>query len=83
MFGIGDDNLEECLLRETDILLSKLVGLAQRTESSKQHIREMTGATTKSMDAIHKNIANRMKSFMQDRFHEFSIGWAILGLANI
>ena len=55
MFGIRDDNLKERLLRKTDISLSKLVGLAQRTESSKQHIKEMTGATTKSMDAIHEN----------------------------
>ena len=55
VFGIRDENLKECLLRETDILLSKLVGLAQRTESLKQHIREMTGAATKSMDTIREN----------------------------
>ena len=55
VFGIRDDNLKEHLFQETDISLSKLVGLAQRTESSKQHIREITGATTKSMDAIHEN----------------------------
>ena len=41
-------------MQETDISLDKLVGLAQRTESSKQHIKEMTVATTRSMDAIHE-----------------------------
>ena len=55
VFRICDDKLKKRLLRETYISLSKLVGLAQRTEFSKQHIREMTGATTKSMDTIHKN----------------------------
>ena len=55
VFGIHDDYLKERLLRESDILLNKLVGLAQQTESLKQHIREMTGASRKSMDAIHKN----------------------------
>ena len=62
MFGIRDDNIKERLLRETDISLCKLVGLAQRTESSKQHIKEMTGATTKSMDAIHEN--NKQKEIL-------------------
>ena len=55
VLGIQDDNLKEYLLRESDISLNKLVGLAQRTESSKQPIREMTGASSKSMDAIHEN----------------------------
>ena len=41
------------LLRETDISLNKMVGLAQRTESSKQHIKEMAGATTKLIDASY------------------------------
>ena len=56
VFGIRDYNLKERLLRETDISLNKVVALAQRTESSKQHIKEMTqaGVTTRSMDAIHE-----------------------------
>ena len=54
VFSIRDDHLKECLLRETDISLHKLVGLAQRTESSNQHIKEMTGHTTKPIDAIHE-----------------------------
>ena len=62
VFGIRDDHLKERLLRETDISLNKLVGLAQRTESSKQHIREMTGATSKPMDAVHEN--NKQREFM-------------------
>ena len=62
VFGICDDNLKERLLRETDISLSKLVGLAQRTESSKQRIKEMTGATSKSTDAIHEN--NKQKEIL-------------------
>ena len=62
VFGIRDDHLKERLLRETDISLNKLVGLAQRTESSKQHIREITGATSKPMDAVHEN--NKQREFM-------------------
>ena len=59
VFGIHDNNLKECLLQETDISLS---GLAQRTESSKQHIREMTGTTTKPMHAILEN--NKQKKIV-------------------
>ena len=44
VFVICDDNFKERLLQETDISLNKLVGLGERTESAKQHIKEMTGA---------------------------------------
>ena len=56
VFGICDDNLKERLLRETDISLNRVVALAQRTESSKQHIKEMiqAGVITRYMDAIHE-----------------------------
>ena len=55
VFGICDDHLKECLVREIDISLHKLVGLAQRTDSLKQHIKELTGATAKPMYAVHEN----------------------------
>ena len=41
VFCIRDDHLKECLLRETDISLHKLVRLTQRTEFSKQYIRDL------------------------------------------
>jgi len=53
VFGLQDDNLKERLLREADISLSKLVALAQRTESSRRHIREMTDTgSNKLTDAV-------------------------------
>ena len=61
VFGICDDHLKECLLREIDISLHKLVGLPQRTEPSKQHIKEMTKATTKPM-MLSIRITNRDNS---------------------
>ena len=67
LFGIRDDNLKEHLLRETDISLNKVVALAQRTESSKQHIKEMTqaGVITRSMDAIHEDTKPKEIQFGQ------------------
>lgn len=42
VFGLTDDNLKERLLREENLDLATAVGLAQRAESSKRQIREMT-----------------------------------------
>ena len=54
VFGLRDDNLKERLLREADISLGKIVALAQRTESSQRHIREMidNGSNKKSTDTV-------------------------------
>ena len=41
VFGLRDDKLKEQLLQESNITLNKLVALAQRTESSRQQIKEM------------------------------------------
>ena len=50
VFGLNDDNLKERLLQEADISLEKLVTLAQRTESSRQQVKEMT-SHVKAADA--------------------------------
>lgn len=42
VFGVNDDRLKERLLREENLDLGKAVGMAQRTESSKQQIKEMS-----------------------------------------
>ena len=55
VFGLVDDNLKERLLRETAILLDKMVTLAQRTESSKQQAKEMRMSSMKTIDAIAEN----------------------------
>jgi len=53
VFGLQDNILKERLLREADISLSKLVAVAQRTESSRRHIREMTDTeSNKLTDAV-------------------------------
>ena len=42
IFGLTDDRLKERLLREENLDLATAVGQAQRAESSKRHIREMS-----------------------------------------
>ena len=64
VFGLNDSNLKERLLRETDISLDKMVILAQRTESSKQQIKEMTASTMKTVEAISER---KPKEFMCGR----------------
>jgi len=57
VFGLKNDNLKEQLLQETNILLNKLVALAQRTVSSKQHIKEMKEIKNEtSIDAVIKEV---------------------------
>ena len=52
-FWLHDDGLKERLLREADISLNRIVALAQRTESSQRHIREMTDTRcNKSTDTV-------------------------------
>ena len=42
VFGLTDDSLKERLLREASLTLSKAIEIAQRSESSKQQIKDMT-----------------------------------------
>ena len=42
VFGMVDDSLKERLLCEASLTLSKAIEIAQRSESSKQQIRDMT-----------------------------------------
>lgn len=44
VFGLLDDSLKERLLRESDLTLARAVSIAQRSESSKQHVKEMSTA---------------------------------------
>jgi len=42
VFGLRDDSLKERLLRESDLILAQAVSIAQRSESSRQHVKEMS-----------------------------------------
>ena len=42
VFGLQDDNLKERLLRESELNLTKAVEIAQRQESSKKQIKDMS-----------------------------------------
>ena len=42
VFGLCDDSLKERLLRENELDLTKAVEIAQRQESSKKHIKDMS-----------------------------------------
>ena len=42
VFGLTDDSLKEKLLREASLTLNQATEIAQRTESSKRHIKDMT-----------------------------------------
>ena len=42
VLGLTDDSLKERLLREASLTLSKAIEIAQRSESSKQQIKDMT-----------------------------------------
>ena len=58
VFGLRDDSLKERLLQESNITLNKLVALAQRTESSRQQIKEMKANNDeKSLDAVIREVS--------------------------
>ena len=58
VFGLRDDSLKERLLQESSISLNKLVALAQRTESSRQQIKEMKeGSSEKFVDAVIREVS--------------------------
>jgi len=46
VFGLIDDSLKERLLLEASLTLSKAVEIAQRSESSKQQVKDMTKSPT-------------------------------------
>ena len=44
IFGLQDDSLKERLLHESDLTLPRAVSIAQRSESSKKHVKEMSNS---------------------------------------
>ena len=52
VFGLTDDRLKERLLREENLDLTTAVGQAQRAESSKRHIKEMS--THSEVNAVQR-----------------------------
>ena len=48
VFGLTDDSLKERLLREASLTLSKALEIAQRSESSKQQIKDMRKSSGRS-----------------------------------
>ena len=52
VFGLTDDSLKERLLRETPLTLSKAIEIAQRSEASKQQIKDMKSSSRPNVDAV-------------------------------
>ena len=52
VFGVLDDTLKERLLRENELNLTKAVEIAQRQESSKKQIKDMSSKA--SINAVSK-----------------------------
>ena len=52
VFGLTDDSLKERLLCETPLTLSKAIEIAQRSEASKQQIKDMKSSSRPNVDAI-------------------------------
>ena len=52
VFGLTDDSLKERLLRETPLTLSKAIEIAQRSEASKQQIKDMKSSSRPNVDAL-------------------------------
>ena len=58
VFGLRDNKLKERLLQESNITLNKLVALAQRTESSRQQIKEMKeNDNEKLLDTVVREVS--------------------------
>jgi len=57
IFGLQDDSLKEHLLRESDLTLPRAVSIAQRSESSKKHVKEMSNSSSNlsvNCDEVHR-----------------------------
>ena len=52
VFGLIDDSLKERLIREASVTLTKAIEIAQRSESSKQQIKDMKSLQRINVDAL-------------------------------
>ena len=57
VFGLIDNNLKERLLREVDVSLTKAVETAQRAESSKRQVQEMSKPSVNNVQAARETKA--------------------------